>query len=600
MIFTSYTNKGAYYEFVSDDGKYLIPSNSVILVDDESGAIAVKTIGSRCTIGLVVEGEEPPTPQSLCSIIVPNISTYDDTTYDSAFSVSDAKWYMLNNLNEYEEYGVYDIVEDIASATTYEGKLGVVGTTEYQYSGGSWSVVGTYEDASVTYTIDNTSPSPYVGQELATTFKIPYADVIRSSISLSIRDNNGNQLRIELSVGFAGYTYDGSDFYEGTVTNDGEYFYLSLPSEAPQSIVIDYVEYWDSTPIHLIVGSKQASVEYVEKATPSYSIYSTIEEMEAVSCPTARINEYAFVGNDLYRYFANEEWSGVTYNDAKMVAFYENETPLLVYNGSGELTQSETKIRDISPISVYIGDGVTSIGDNAFNDSSYPYNNTITSVTFSDNSQLTSISFSAFYNCSGLTSIDIPSGVTYISGGAFQDCSGLTSINIPSGVTYIGARAFNNTPWWNTYSADTSHHYGNIIYINDIAYKATSSGITSCTFKEGTVSISNIAFQNCNRLRNINIPDSVTSIGYRAFSDCSGLTSCTVGSGVTSISNSAFSDCSSLTSITVEATTPPTLGTNVFYKTNNSLVIYVPSASVDAYKTADNWSSYASRIFAIP
>lgn len=55
MIFTSYTKNGAYYEFVGDEGKYLVPSKSVILVDDESGAIAVKTIGSRCTIGLIIE-----------------------------------------------------------------------------------------------------------------------------------------------------------------------------------------------------------------------------------------------------------------------------------------------------------------------------------------------------------------------------------------------------------------------------------------------------------------------------------------------------------------------------------------------------------------
>ena len=120
----------------------------------------------------------PPTPVSSCyEVILQPISQYASTTYDSVYSFSDKKWYMKNNLSQYEEYGVYDIVENISSATTYDGKLAIVGTTEYQYSGGSWSVVGTYEDASVTYTIDDTYPSPYVGQELATTFKIPYADV---------------------------------------------------------------------------------------------------------------------------------------------------------------------------------------------------------------------------------------------------------------------------------------------------------------------------------------------------------------------------------------------------------------------------------------
>ena len=54
MIFTSYTKTDSYYEFTSEDGvKYIIPAADVILVDDESGAIAVKNTASRCTIGLV-------------------------------------------------------------------------------------------------------------------------------------------------------------------------------------------------------------------------------------------------------------------------------------------------------------------------------------------------------------------------------------------------------------------------------------------------------------------------------------------------------------------------------------------------------------------
>lgn len=54
MIFQSYTKNENYYEFVTADGlKLLAPVSSIILVDDESGAIAIKTIGSRRTIGLV-------------------------------------------------------------------------------------------------------------------------------------------------------------------------------------------------------------------------------------------------------------------------------------------------------------------------------------------------------------------------------------------------------------------------------------------------------------------------------------------------------------------------------------------------------------------
>ena len=59
------------------------------------------------------------------------------------------------------------------------------------------------------------------------------------------------------------------------------------------------------------------------------------------------------------------------------------------------------------------------------------------------------------------------------------------------------------------------------------------------------------AFQNCDSLTSINIPDSVTSIGVRAFCGCDSLTSITIPDSVTSIYDYAFQSCNSLTSITI-------------------------------------------------
>ncbi len=58
------------------------------------------------------------------------------------------------------------------------------------------------------------------------------------------------------------------------------------------------------------------------------------------------------------------------------------------------------------------------------------------------------------------------------------------------------------------------------------------------------------AFNGCNKLKEIGIPNNVTSIGSGAFSGCSGLQSVTIGSGVTELGDSTFS-CSGLTSITI-------------------------------------------------
>jgi hypothetical protein len=104
-----------------------------------------------------------------------------------------------------------------------------------------------------------------------------------------------------------------------------------------------------------------------------------------------------------------------------------------------------------------------------------------------------------------------------------------------------------------------------------------------------------MAFMYCSSLTSITIPSSVTSIGYGTFKGCSSLTSITIPSSVTSIGDDAFYDCSNLKDFYFAAKTPPTLGSDVF--SNSGITnIYVPTASVSAYKSASGWSKYASMI----
>ena len=117
---------------------------------------------------------------------------------------------------------------------------------------------------------------------------------------------------------------------------------------------------------------------------------------------------------------------------------------------------------------------------------------------------------------------------------------------------------------------------------------------------DGATKISNSAFNDCDSLTSVTIPSSVTSIGIQAFSGCDSLASVTIKDGATGIRDYAFYWCEALQSVTVEAIIPPVIGTGVFSRNHPNSVIYVPSESVETYKTATNWSTYASRIQAIP
>lgn len=91
-----------------------------------------------------------------------------------------------------------------------------------------------------------------------------------------------------------------------------------------------------------------------------------------------------------------------------------------------------------------------------------------------------------------------------------------------------------------------------------------------------------------------------TIIGGAAFAACGSLISVEIPATVNFIGGMAFYSCTSLRSLTVLAITPPEIDPGILDETSNDLIIYVPAESVDTYKAASEWSSYASKIQAIP
>lgn len=178
--------------------------------------------------------------------------------------------------------------------------------------------------------------------------------------------------------------------------------------------------------------------------------------------------------------------------------------------------------------------------------------NTITEYAFAYCSELKSIKIPesiktiknyAFYGCTGLTSIKIPESVTSIGGNAFCKCSSLAKISLPDGVNYIGAEAFDKTAYYNTDSNWKNH----VLYIDSHLIKADMKSLSGeYRIKDGTRTIAAYAFNGCENMTAVDIPDSVLNICSSAFKNCNNLREIKLGKRLTNLANDAFSDCRSV------------------------------------------------------
>ena len=291
------------------------------------------------------------------------------------------------------------------------------------------------------------------------------------------------------------------------------------------------------------------------KATTPPTCHSALEGFDYSSCtlyvPASSVNTYK--STEPWSNFGNnilpiEDVSGICGKNGEgnladnLTWTFDSETGTLTIEGSGEMMDYEFEGAPWRPFShltnnIVLPDGLTSIGDYAF----------------------------LYFQT--LPSIIIPEGVTSIGNGAFQNCNNLLSANIPSSVTSIGAGAF----YW--------------------------CGISSINIPEGVTIINDFTFHQCFNLTSINIPEGVASIGMYVFRYCEDLASVTIPTSVTSIGDAAFYDCLSLKEITNYATTPQTLGWEVFDQVDKAnCKLYVPSSAVEAYKAAEVWKEFDIKV----
>jgi hypothetical protein len=261
---------------------------------------------------------------------------------------------------------------------------------------------------------------------------------------------------------------------------------------------------------------------------------------------------------------------------------------------------------------------VTTIGEGAFF-----YCSALISIDLP--SGLKSIGAYSFGSCSSLVSIDIPISVTGINAGVFHSCSNLSSINvenentkyfsedgvlynkekttivrypegktgnsyvIPNSVTTIGENAF-----YNCFALITVTIPNSVKTIKKGAFSGCTA-LFSLVIPNTVTTIEDWAFVACTSLTSINIPDGITTIGGFVFADCQALTSIIIPSSVKTIKNNAFNGCASLTSLTNLNPIPVAISSNllIFSGVNvSACTLTVPTSAVSAYQNAEIWQNF--------
>ena len=186
-------------------------------------------------------------------------------------------------------------------------------------------------------------------------------------------------------------------------------------------------------------------------------------------------------------------------------------------------------------------------------------------------SSVTKIDDYAFQGCTSLTKIEISNSVTAIGFGAFQDCTSLTEIVIPNSVTKIGNFAFEDC------TSLTEIEISNSVTAIGFGAFQDCTSLTEIVIPNSVTKIGICAFEDCTSLTEIVIPNSVTKIGNCAFKDCTSLTEIEISNSVTAIGFGAFQDCTALTKIEIPNSVTK-IGYGTFYNCKSLTKIEIPNS----------------------
>ena len=162
----------------------------------------------------------------------------------------------------------------------------------------------------------------------------------------------------------------------------------------------------------------------------------------------------------------------------------------------------------------------------------------------------------AFYRCAGLTEVKIPNSVASIVGSAFAS-TGLTTITIPGGVTTIGTFVFDQCN--KLKRIEVAAENTTFTSVDGVLFSANKSTLVYCpngrsgtyAVPDGVTTIGATAFAHCALLEGVSLPAGVTRIEASAFQECNHLKAFTLPQGVEEIGDYAFGMCQKLTEILI-------------------------------------------------
>ena len=418
--------------------------------------------------------------------------------------------------------------------------------------------------------------------------------------------------------------------YTGTYNSNGIYVYNPAEYWTKPSgnlIIPYYVEYngisysvtaIDEYAFGTINGSSYACTGLTSVVIPASvqtigkQAFAYCTGLTTVTIPTSVTS----IGEEVFRYCSNLVTINFNATNCSSVgtSTWNGCTKFTTLNLGNTVTripdhgfQGATKIA-----SVTLPNSLTTIGISGFSGCT-----ALTTVTCGTASTLATIGNLAFDACSNLANINLPNTLTTIGNCAFYGCTRLKSTTatqlLPNALTSIGDYAFQDaTTLAYIRIPSTLTSLGKYAFKGCTALSTVDYEATNCT-SSGTQA--EPPFFGCSTLATVKVSDNVTQIPAYCFKDCTALTNLTLRNGLTTIKTYSFYECRNintlvlpvsvtsiasfafgnaydmqLTRVESHNTTPPTIGATAAFPSGQS--IYVPTASVSAYQSATNWSSY--------